>query len=85
MVGCSQTEMKLDSVKKVPQEKFDTPRLVVTGIAYSEHHRFAVIDTRTVQEGNEILGATVVRISRSSVEFEMDGKRWIQEVEGKQK
>ena len=85
VAGCSQTEMKLDSVKKAPQEKIETPRLVVMGIAYSEDRRFAVIGKRTVQEGDEILGATVVRINRSSVEFEMDGKRWTQEVEGESK
>jgi hypothetical protein len=56
--------------------------LVVKGITYSEDRRFAVIGTQTVQEGDTIEGATVTKINRNSVEFERDGKRWTQGVQG---
>jgi len=67
------------------QAKTETLELVVRGISYSEDRRYAVIGTQTVQEGDEIFGATIVRINQSSVEFEKDGKRWTQEVEGEEK
>lgn len=67
------------------QVKIEKLELVVRGISYSEDRRYAVIGTQTVQEGDEILGATVVKINQNSVEFEKDGKRWTQEVEGEEK
>ena len=67
------------------QAKTETIEIVVRGISYSEDRRYAVIGTQTVQEGDEIFGATIVRINQSSVEFEKDGKRWAQEVEGEEK
>ena len=67
------------------QAKTETIEIVVRGISYSEDRRYAVIGTQTVQEGDEIFGATIVRINQSSVEFEKDGKRWTQEVEGEEK
>ena len=60
-----------------------TLSLTVKGISYSEDRKFTIIGTETVEEGDEILGATIVRISPSNVEFEKDGKRWTQEVEAK--
>ena len=59
--------------------------LVVRGISYSEDRRYAVIGTQTMQEGDTILGATIVEITPSSVVFEKDGKRWIQKVESEGK
>ena len=62
-----------------------TSDLVVKGIVVGEDRPKALIGIKAVEEGKEIFGVTVVRISRSSVEFEMDGKRWTQEVEGDKK
>ena len=56
--------------------------LVVKGISYSEDRKYAVIGTETVQEGDVILDATIIKINPNSVEFEKDGERWIQEVQG---
>lgn len=65
------------------QVRIETPDdLVVKGITYSEDRKFAVIGTQTMQEGDTILGATIVEIKPNSVLFERDGKRWTQEVEG---
>lgn len=58
--------------------------LVVKGITYSEDRKYAVIGTQTVQEGDTVDGATVIKINPNSVEFEKDGKRWIQEVQGRE-
>jgi hypothetical protein len=65
------------------QKIIETPDdLVVRAITYSEDRQFAVIGTQTMQEGDTILGATIVEIKPNSVLFERDGKRWTQEVEG---
>lgn len=55
--------------------------LVVRGIAHDQDRPYAIIGTEIVQEGQTILGATVVKINRSTVEFEKDGKRWTQQVQ----
>jgi hypothetical protein len=55
--------------------------LIVRGIVYSQDDPTAVIGTRIVREGEEILDATVVKINRDSVEFESDGKKWTQRVQ----
>jgi hypothetical protein len=75
--------MELGSRQRIRVETPDD--LVVKGITYSEDRKFAVIGTQTMQEGDTILGATIVEITPSSVIFERDGKRWTQEVEGKSK
>jgi hypothetical protein len=55
-------------------------RLTVKSIVYSEDNPSAVIGSRIVHEGEEILGATVVKINKDSVEFEAGRKRWKQNV-----
>ena len=68
------------------QKRIVTPvDLVVKGITYSEDRKFAVIGTQLMQEGDTILGATIVEINPSNVVFERDGERWTQEVEGEKK
>lgn len=56
-------------------------RLKVRGIAYSYDRPSAVIGTAIVHESDVVLGATVVRISRGSVEFEVNGETWTQKVQ----
>jgi len=56
-------------------------KLIVKGILYTEDSQSAVIGNHIVHEGEEIQGVTVVKISKDSVEFEMDGKRWTQKVQ----
>jgi hypothetical protein len=55
--------------------------LIVKGILYSRDEPSAVVSGQVVYEGDEILGATVVKINESSVEFEMNGKKWMQKVQ----
>jgi hypothetical protein len=54
---------------------------IVRGIVFSEDHPTAIIDTQIVRPGDKISGATVVKISRDCVEFEMNDKKWTQKVE----
>jgi type II secretory pathway component PulC len=50
-------------------------RMVVKGILYSDDKPSAIIDTQIVHEGDKIYGATVVKINKDSVEFEIEGKK----------
>lgn len=56
-------------------------RLKVRGIAFSHDRPSAVVGTTIVHEGDVVLGATVVKISRGSVEFEVNGETWTQKVQ----
>ena len=53
----------------------------VRGIVYSEDNPSAVVSNEIVHEGDEIAGATVVKIYKDRVEFEMNDKTWTQKVE----
>jgi len=55
-------------------------KLIVKGIFYSEDKPSAAIDNQIVHEGDKILGATIIKINKDNVEFEVNGKRWTQKV-----
>jgi len=57
-----------------------TGAIVVSGIVYSEDKPSAVVNGRIVYEQDEVSGAVVTKINRDSVEFEMDGEKWMQTV-----
>lgn len=59
----------------------ETGKLIVKGILYSEDNPSVVIGTKIMREGDEVSGAAIVKINRDSVEFEMDGRRWTEEVQ----
>lgn len=71
--------MQAASVAVGPHET--NHKLDIRGIVYSEDNPSAVIGTEIVHEGDEVSGAIVVKINRSSVEFEKDGKRWTEKVQ----
>lgn len=56
-------------------------KLIVKGIVYSEDNPSAVIGEQIVRQGDKISGITIVKISKNSVEFEMNGKKWTQKVQ----
>ena len=58
-----------------------TGKLIVKGIVYSENNPSAVIGNQIVHEGEKVLGATIVKINKDGVEFEMNGKKWTQKVQ----
>jgi hypothetical protein len=75
----SETEQPETKPEIKPETK-KTTKLIVKSILYSEDNSSAVISGRILHEGEIIQGAKVVKISRDSVEFEMNGKRWTQRV-----
>jgi type II secretory pathway component PulC len=69
----------VDEDSAEPQTKVRV-NLTLRGILYSEDESLAMIGTSLVHEGQQVSGATVVKIDKDSVEFEMDGRRWKQVV-----
>ena len=65
--------------KEVEPVKPQNP--VIKGILYSADKPAAIIGTQIVHAGDKISGATVIKINKGSVEFEVDGKKWEQNVE----
>ncbi len=71
-----------DSGAAVTDEGGQRPvNLKVRGIAFSHDRPSAVIGTTIVHEGDAVLGATVVRIGKAGVEFEVNGETWTQKVQ----
>jgi len=58
-------------------------KLIVRSIVYSENRSKSSVSigNQIVHEGETVLGATVVKINKNSVEFEMNGKKWTQQVQ----
>lgn len=55
--------------------------LIVKGIISSEDRPAAVIDDRIMHQGDKLGRVTIIKINKNNVEFEMEGKRWTQEVQ----
>lgn len=58
-----------------------TGEMTVTGIVFSQHNPSAIVHGKIVRQNDTVNGVTVVSISKDSVEFEKDGKRWVQQVQ----
>ncbi|HIJ52717.1 MAG TPA: hypothetical protein HPP66_06135 [Planctomycetes bacterium] len=70
--------MQLGSVSRTTQGEIG--KIDVKGIVYSEDDPSAIIGTEILHEGEKVSGATIVKINKDSVEFEMNGKRWTEKV-----
>jgi len=55
--------------------------LAVRGILYSQDKPSAVIGSQIVHQGEKVSGVTVQKINKDSVEFELDGKKWTQQIQ----
>lgn len=62
------------------QNKTETGTIDVRDIVYSADKPSAVIDTQIVHVGDTIHGVTIIKINRDSIEFEKDGKTWVQKI-----
>jgi type II secretory pathway component PulC len=56
-------------------------QITVKGIVYSEDNPSAIIGNEILHEGDKVSGATIVKINKNSVEFEMNGKKWSEKVQ----
>jgi hypothetical protein len=77
--------MELGSRKKIIVESSED--IVVRGIVVSEDRKYAVIGTNYLQEGGIVPGTKIKvnKINPNTVEFEEDGKKWTQKVEGEKR
>jgi hypothetical protein len=58
----------------------DGGQVVLRGIVYGEDKANAIVGTQIVREGDKIGDITVVKINKSSVEFERNGQQKILKV-----
>jgi len=59
----------------------ETGKLSIKGILYSQENPSVIIGIEILHEGDKVSGATIVKINKESVEFEMNGKKWTQKVQ----
>jgi hypothetical protein len=57
-----------------------TGEWVVKGIVFSKNKPSAIINTEIYTEGQRVNGAVITKITKESVEFELNGNRWTQPV-----
>lgn len=57
-----------------------TATINVRDIVYSKDKPSAVVGNHIVYVGDKVGGATILKITRDSVEFEKDGKTWVQTI-----
>ncbi|MHC4584620.1 MAG: hypothetical protein ACYS3N_08805 [Planctomycetota bacterium] len=62
-------------------ESGELVKLIVKSILYSEDNSSAIIGNRIVYEGDQIQDASITKINKNSVEFEVNGKKWSQGVQ----
>lgn len=66
--------------ESVGEEASALPRLELKGIVYSADDPSAIVEKQIVHAGDMVGGVRVVAITETSVEFEKDGHRWLQEL-----
>jgi len=57
-----------------------TGTINIRDIVYSKDKPSAVVGDHIVYVGDKVRGATILKITRDSVEFEKDGKTWVQTI-----
>ena len=62
-------------------ESRELVKIIVKSILYSEDNPSAIISNRIVHEDDQIQGASIAKINKDSVEFEMNGKKWSQGIQ----
>jgi hypothetical protein len=62
-------------------EQVKPTKLIVKGILFSDDNPTAIVGTEIVHVGDKVAGASIVKINRDNVEFEMEGKKLTQNVE----
>jgi hypothetical protein len=73
--------MRFGSISTVENAEQEPDKLVVKGILFSEDNPSAVIGDQIVHQGEKVANITIVKINSDSVEFELDGKKWTQNVQ----
>lgn len=69
--------------KKYPLISKSPQKGMIIGILFNEANPAALIDDELVHEGDTIDGVKVVQINRRQIQFEKNGKTWVQGVREK--
>jgi hypothetical protein len=73
--------MRFGSITTAENVEQEPDKLVVKGILFSEDNPAAVIGDQILHQGEKVANITIVKINSDSVELELDGKKWIQQVQ----
>jgi len=80
--GKSQTVAVTPGDTGATEQPPGTPQeLLVKGILFSDDNPAAVVGARIAHVGDTVAGATIVKITRTEVEFKKDSESWTQTVE----
>lgn len=71
--------MKIGSVTTTTDGQIG--QITVKGIVYSEDDPSAIIGSEILHEGDQVSGATIIKINKNSVEFEMNGRKWTEKIQ----
>jgi len=71
-------QFKKAEVIPTPNDPDKTEKIEIKGILYDEENASVIIGVEILHEGDKVLGATIVKINKDNVEFEMNGKKWTQ-------
>ncbi|MFA5356173.1 MAG: hypothetical protein WC301_02025 [Candidatus Omnitrophota bacterium] len=63
----------VEAVPAPPEAPQPTPSFVLNGIFYADDGSYALINNRVVEPGDNIDGATVLKITADEVDLEFDG------------
>jgi hypothetical protein len=73
-------QFKKEAVIPTTTNPDKTEGITIKGILYSQENPSVIIGIEILHEGDIVSGATIVKINKDSVEFEMNGKEWTQKV-----
>jgi hypothetical protein len=71
-------QFKKEVVTPTDNNPDKTEKITIKGILYDEENPSVIIGIDILHEGDKVSGATIVKINRDNVEFEMNGKKWTQ-------
>jgi len=72
---------KLAAGQQTGDSAVDSGELIVRGIVFSKNKPSAIINDQILTEGQSFNGVKLVKITKETVEFEANGKRWTQSVQ----
>jgi hypothetical protein len=71
-------QFKKEVVTPTDNNPDKTEEIDIKGILYDEENPSVIIGIEILHEGDKVSGATIVKINKDNVEFEMNGKTWTQ-------
>ena len=73
--------MQYGSSPSAKEQRTSYDKIIVRGIVYSDDRPTAIIGNEIAGVGDEVYGATIIKINTNSVEFQMNDNIWTQTVQ----